>query len=61
MVGRADENTGQAIEAFLQKDSECRLGDGWRAELVGTAAERIASGRAAVAFDGHGGLILVDR
>lgn len=53
--------TRRDVEAFLQHETGCRLGDGWRAELVGDGVERIATGRAAVAFDGRGSLILVDR
>lgn len=53
--------TRRDIEAFLQDEADCRLRSGWRGELVGTAVERIAAGRAAVAFDGRGTLVLVDR
>jgi ribonuclease D len=53
--------TRRDIEAFLQKEPDCRLCDGWRADVIGTDVERIATGRAAVAFDGSGGLVLVDR
>jgi ribonuclease D len=52
--------TRRDVEAFLQNEPDCRLRDGWRGELVGAAVERIAAGRAAVAFDGRGALILVD-
>ena len=53
--------TRRDIEAFLQDEPGCRLRDGWRAELVGAGVERIAAGRAAVAYDGQGSLVLVDR
>jgi ribonuclease D len=49
------------IEAFLRRVPGNRLQEGWRAELVGSTVERIVSGRAAVAFDGKGSLVLVDR
>lgn len=53
--------TRRDIEAFLQDEADPRLRSGWRAELVGAAVERIAAGQAAVAFDGRGSLVLVDR
>lgn len=53
--------TRRDIEAFLQDEADCRLRNGWRSEMVGAAVERIASGQAAVAFDGRGSLVLVDR
>ena len=33
---------------------------GWRAEVIGADIARIATGRAAVACDGTGALVLVD-
>jgi ribonuclease D len=53
--------TRRDIEAFLQKEPDCRLCEGWRADLIGADVERIATGQAGVAFDGRGGLVLVDR
>ncbi|HKY75288.1 MAG TPA: HRDC domain-containing protein, partial [Acidimicrobiia bacterium] len=53
--------TRRDVEAFLEDKGDCRLRDGWRAELVGDGVERIVAGRAAVAFDGRGTLVLVDR
>jgi ribonuclease D len=53
--------TRRDVESLLQNEPACRLHNGWRAELVGAGVERIAAGRAAVAFDGHGSLVLVDR
>jgi ribonuclease D len=53
--------TRRDVEALLQEDADCRLRHGWRAELVGDAVDRIATGRAAVAIDGRGSLVLVDR
>jgi ribonuclease D len=52
--------TRRDVEAFLQSEPGARLRDGWRAELVGAGVERITDGRAAVAFDGHGRLVLVE-
>jgi ribonuclease D len=49
------------IEAFLRKVPDNRLEVGWRAELVGASAGRIVAGTAAVAYDGKGKLVLVDR
>ena len=34
---------------------------GWRAELVGEPIRRLVDGEAALAFDGHGGLVLEAR
>jgi ribonuclease D len=53
--------TRRDIEVFLQDEAGCRLCDGWRADLVASAVKRIAAGQAAVAFDGRGSLVLVDR
>jgi ribonuclease D len=52
--------TGREIEAFLQNEADARLRQGWRAEAVGADAGRIASGRAAVAYDGASALVLVN-
>ncbi len=49
------------IEAFLRKVPDNRLQVGWRAELVGSSVGRIVAGAAAVAYDGKGRLVLVDR
>jgi ribonuclease D len=53
--------TRRDIEALLQKEPDLRLRQGWRADLIGASVDRIASGRAAVAYDGAGALVLVDR
>lgn len=53
--------TRRDIEAFLQNEPDLRLRQGWRAEVIGTTVGRIATGRAAVAYDGSGALVLVDR
>lgn len=49
------------IEAFVRGDSDARLADGWRADLVGEPIRRLMSGEAALAFDGDGGLVLEER
>jgi ribonuclease D len=48
------------IEAFLRGVPDNRLEQGWRAELVGGTVGRIVAGKAAVAYDGAGRLVLVD-
>jgi ribonuclease D len=53
--------TRRDIEALLRNEPDLRLRQGWRAELIGATVDRIATGRAAVAYDGNGALILVDR
>lgn len=53
--------TRRDIEALLQNEPDARLRQGWRAEVIGHTVERIATGRAAVAYDGKGALVLVDR
>lgn len=53
--------TRRDIEAFLQNEPDLRLRQGWRAEVIGATVGRIATGRAAVAYDGAGGLVLIDR
>lgn len=49
------------IEAFLRNVAGNRLEQGWRAELIGATVGRIVAGTAAIAYDGKGGLVLVDR
>ena len=49
------------IDALLRRAPGSRLTDGWRAELIGSTVGRIAAGTAAVAYDGKGSLLLVDR
>lgn len=48
------------IETFLRKVPGSRLERGWRADLVGSTVGRIMAGKAAVAYDGNGRLVLVD-
>ena len=53
--------TRNDIEALLAGDPDARLTRGWRAELVGERIRRLVEGEAALAFDGHGNLVLEDR
>lgn len=53
--------TRRDIEALLQNEPDLRLRQGWRAEVIGDTVDRIATGRAAVAYDGNGTLVLIDR
>ncbi len=53
--------TRSDIEAFLRGNPRAGLNQGWRAELVGATVERIVAGRTAVAYDGRGSLMLIDR
>jgi ribonuclease D len=53
--------TRSDIEAFLRRVPGNLLEHGWRSGLLGSTVGRIATGQAAVAFDGRGGLVLVDR
>jgi ribonuclease D len=46
---------------FLSGKSGARLGQGWRAGLVGAALRRLADGEASLALDGHGRLLLEER
>jgi ribonuclease D len=47
------------IVALLRSDGDARLGEGWRAELVGQDLRRLVAGHAALSFDGKGGLRLI--
>jgi ribonuclease D len=49
------------VEALLRGDESARLTIGWRADVVGQDIRRLVEGRAALAFDGKGGLLLEDR
>jgi ribonuclease D len=49
------------VEALLRGDERARLAHGWRAEVLGQDIRRLVEGRAAIAFDGRGGLVLEDR
>lgn len=48
------------IETFLRRMPDNRLERGWRADLVGSTVGSIMAGKAAVAYDGRGRLVLVD-
>jgi ribonuclease D len=48
------------IESLLRGDEGARLTQGWRADVVGEDIRRLVEGRAALAFDGKGGLALHD-
>jgi ribonuclease D len=49
------------VEALLRGDERARLAHGWRAEVLGQDIRRLVEGRAAIAFDGNGNLVLEDR
>ncbi len=44
---------------LLKLDPDARLAHGWRAEMVGEDVRHLVEGRAALAFDGRGGLKLL--
>jgi hypothetical protein len=46
---------------FFQDVPQGRLTSGWRFDLIGASLERLARGRAALAFDGEGELLLEER
>ncbi|HEY2811856.1 MAG TPA: HRDC domain-containing protein [Acidimicrobiales bacterium] len=49
------------IEALLRGDESARLAHGWRADALGQDIRRLVEGRAALAFEPRGGLVLEDR
>lgn len=49
------------IAAYLREDPSARLRQGWRAEMAGVQLGRLLAGEAALAFDGHGGLLIEAR
>jgi ribonuclease D len=49
------------LEALLRGDPDARLAHGWRGALVGEPIRALVEGRAALAFDGTGGLRLEER
>jgi len=53
--------TRNDVEALLRGDEHARLTQGWRADVVGQDIRRLVEGRAALSFDGRGGLVLEDR
>jgi ribonuclease D len=52
--------TRSDLVAFLRGDNDARLADGWRHDLLGDGIRRLVAGRAALTFDGKGGLNLID-
>jgi ribonuclease D len=53
--------TRSDLVAFLRDEPRARRATGWRADLVGAGLRRLIGGDAALAFDGHGGLVLESR
>ncbi|MGI8756094.1 MAG: ribonuclease D [Acidimicrobiales bacterium] len=53
--------TRHDIESLLAGDPASHLAVGWRRDLVGERIRRLVDGEAALAFDGHGNLLLEDR
>lgn len=53
--------TRSDIVEFLAGRDGARLGKGWRADLVGAPISKLADGRASLALDGHGRLLIEDR
>jgi len=49
------------IESLLRGDDDARLGRGWRGDIVGERIRKLVSGEAALAFGGHGDLVLEER
>jgi ribonuclease D len=52
--------TRSDLVAFLSGDPAARLANGWRAELLGEGIRALVAGRAALTFEGEGGLRLVE-
>ncbi len=52
--------TRHDLVALLRGDHDARLASGWRGELLGEGIRRLVAGEAALTFDGHGGLNLID-
>ena len=53
--------TRSDVESLLSKKEDCRLLEGWRADLVGEPIRQLVGGDAAVAFDSEGRLVLEAR
>jgi ribonuclease D len=49
------------IESLLRGDEDARLARGWRGDIVGERIRKLVSGEAALAFGGHGDLVLEER
>jgi len=52
--------TRSDLSAFLRGDVDARLASGWRHDLLGDGIGRLVAGKAALTFDGKGGLDLID-
>ncbi|MDO8391952.1 MAG: HRDC domain-containing protein [Actinomycetota bacterium] len=52
--------TRNDLVSFLRGDESSRLAHGWRNEFLGDGIRRLVEGRAALTFDGRGGLNLID-
>jgi ribonuclease D len=52
--------TRSDLVALMRNDPAARLSTGWRAELLGDGVTRLVQGKAALTFDGRGGLHLID-
>lgn len=52
--------TRQDLVALLRGDTDARLAQGWRAELLGDDVKRLVAGSAGLTFDGAGRLRLID-
>ena len=53
--------TRSDVAAFLRAEGGSRLGHGWRRDLVAAPLRALVEGRAALGFDGAGGLVLEER
>lgn len=53
--------TRSDIGSFLRGDPASRLATGWRAEMAGRPLRQLLAGRAALAFDANGGLVIEAR
>ncbi len=53
--------TRSDVVEFLSFKPQARLGQGWRAGLVGAPLRKLARGAASLALDGHGRLLMEDR
>jgi ribonuclease D len=49
------------VAAFVRGDPEGRLSQGWRKEMVAGGLRSLLEGKASLAFDGDGGLVLEER
>jgi ribonuclease D len=53
--------TRSDVASFLRSEPGSRLSHGWRNELVAGPLHALVDGRAALGFDGAGGLVLEER